>query len=144
MQCIAEENFAGAERHCHRLLDWDEDALSKLEPFPKQVLLAHQTSTVQFLMQRVPHVPGTKKGKETWLKQFSAKYGDRKWLEPVKQARDQIENIDDSMRATGRLVLPNSAMSTTRAVFLAFNLILVAALGLLVLKNRFAWRKSIA
>jgi hypothetical protein len=138
MQCIAEDNFAGAERHCHKLLNWDEESVEQLAPVPRKILQGIQTSTVQFLMQRLPNLPGTKVGKEAWLKDFSKKYNAPDLADVVKQVRDQVDKINPS------ITMQPSGMSTSRAIFLSLNIVVTVILTVVVLRKHPVWRKSLA
>jgi hypothetical protein len=136
MQCIVEENFAGAERHCCRLMEFDNRKdLPPLVPFEEQVLEATQSRAVEYLVQKVPHGPGTQAGKTAWVEEFAKKYPECEWLQaPIRQARVQIDNAGDPA-PTGSELLASSG-STARTILLSGNLIVVIVLGMLVLKNR--------
>ncbi len=137
-QCLAEENYVGAEQHCRELLNWqkrhDETALSSVE---KNVLRTYQSSTAMYFMQRQILGPGTRKGKERWLEQFSQEFPHHEWLkEPVQRVREDIAKLKDPPPSTASLELLASGGSSIRMIFLACNLIAVIVLGMFVLKNR--------
>ena len=136
MQCIVEENFAGAERHCYRLLDYqNRQSLPPLAPFEEQVLQATQSRAVEFLMQKVSYGPGTQAGKTAWVEEFAKRYPECEWLKrPVRQARVQIDNAGDPAPTGAELLA--SRGSTTRTILLTGNFIVVIVLGIIVLKNR--------
>jgi hypothetical protein len=136
MQCIVEENFVGAERHCRKLMDYNNrQELPSLPQFEEQMLRATQSRAVEFLMQKVPYGPGTQAGKTVWVEEFAKKYPECEWLKgPVRQAHVQIDNAGDPAPTGAELLA--SRGSTARAVLLTGNFVVVIVLGIIVLKNR--------
>jgi len=136
MQCFAEGSQVGTERHFRRLLDWNNrSGFAELSKNEQRVLLSYQTSAAQYLIIRIPQVPGTKKGRTAWLKRFTNDYADRQWLQEVAQPiYHQISEVEDPPPPP--VLKLASSKDTTRAVFVAFNFIVVLVLCGLVFRNR--------
>jgi hypothetical protein len=142
-QCLAEENYIAAERHCREVLDWPKfSGDTPASVIEQRILETHQAGSAMYLVQRQIHGPGTKKGKTAWLEQFVRGYSDRPWCpETVKRARERIAALDDPPPSIASLPLLASNRRTVRTVFLVCNLVVVLVLGVLVLWNRYIRRQ---
>ncbi len=142
IQCLAEENLVGAEKHFRDLLDWKlEQHAAQDYPFEMRVIEGLQLQAARHFLQRIPYGPGTKAGKAAWMKQFVSDYPDRAWLQEMAgEMQEQIAIVQESRSA---LKQPDvTEKSTVRTLFLASNIIAVLVLAAFVLRNHIHSRRE--
>ncbi|WP_152099896.1 tetratricopeptide repeat protein [Lacipirellula parvula] len=136
MQCIVEDNSTGAERHCSRLLGYDDrQTLPAMNPLEEKMLKSLQSRSVDLLMHKVSCGPGTREGKAAWVEQFEKKHPGHEWLgEPIRQARVRIDDMGNTSPEGAELL--TSKRGSARTVMIFGNLLAVVVLCAIILRKR--------